>query len=321
MIIYILRRIAIIVPMLFLLSVVVFSLAKMMPGDAFAGEIDPTMTDAAYIEEMREKLGYNDPIYIQYGRWLGDILQGDFGQSFVHKRPVLELIMSRIPNTIFLAVSALLITWTFALVMGMVSGRSPYTLSDKAISVFNYFGLAIPSYILALFAIYFLSFNLGWFPSTGSVDVNAEPGTWAFFQSRVYHVILPALCLGAFSTANYTQFLRNDIIENSRKDYVRTARAKGTRESRIYNKHIFRNSLIPLVTLFGFEIGGLIGGAIITESIFTYPGIGQLFLESINRRDYTVVMALTMILSLFTLIGSLVADLLYGAIDPRIRLE
>ncbi|TDQ42127.1 oligopeptide ABC transporter permease [Aureibacillus halotolerans] len=321
MIIYILRRIAIIIPMIILLSIVVFCLAKMMPGDALGGEIDPTITDAAYIEEMREKLGYNDPWHIQYGRWVSDVVQGDFGRSVIYKRPAIDLIVSRIPNTLFLAISAMIITWTFALVMGMTSGRRPYTIVDNTISTFNYLGLAIPSYILALFAIYFLSFNLGWFPSTGSVSVGLEPGSWAFVQSRLYHVILPALCLGAFSAATYTQFLRNDIIENGRKDFVRTARAKGTSEANIYRKHIFRNSLIPLVTLFGFEIGSLIGGAIITESIFTYPGIGQLFLESITRRDYTVVMALTLILSLFTLVGSLIADILYGLIDPRIRLE
>jgi peptide/nickel transport system permease protein len=140
-------------------------------------------------------------------------------------------------------------------------------------------------------------------------------------MSRLHHVLLPALVLGAFSTASYTQFLRNDVIENSRKDFVRTARAKGTKESTIYNKHILRNSIIPLVTFFGFDLAALIGGAIITETIFTYPGIGSLFLNSVSQRDYTVLMSLTMLLSTLTLVGNLIADILYGIVDPRIRLD
>ncbi|MBD1383046.1 oligopeptide ABC transporter permease [Metabacillus arenae] len=316
-----LRRLLGMIPMLILVSFVVFTLAKLMPGDPFGGEIDPTNTDPQYIEEMREKLGYNDAIHIQYWRWVTDFVQGDFGKSTAHKMPAAEIIAERIPNTLFLAITSLIITYFFAFIMGMYSGRKPYTVGDNLIATYNYIGLAIPSFIAGILCIYFFSFQLGWFPFSGSVQVGMEEGTLAYFISRLHHVTLPALVLGLLATAQYTQFLRNDIIDNSRKDYVRTARAKGTKESAIYNKHILRNSIIPIVTYLGFDLVTLISGAVITETIFTYPGIGYLFLESVERRDYAVMMAITMMFSVLTIIGNLVADLLYSVVDPRIRVE
>ncbi|GMB08911.1 peptide/nickel transport system permease protein [Thermolongibacillus altinsuensis] len=318
---YTIRRLLGMIPMLLLISFVVFTLAKMMPGDPFGGEIDPTRTDPKYIEEMREKLGYNDPIYVQYWRWITKFLQGDFGISTTHKMPASEIIMERIPNTLLLAVTSLVITYVFAFFMGMYAGRKPYTISDHVIAGYNYIALAVPSFVAAIVAIYFFSFKLNLFPYSGSVAIGLQPGTWEYYVSRLHHVALPALVLGLMSTASYTQFLRNDIIENSRKDYVRTARAKGVKESKIYNKHILRNSMIPLVTFLGFDLVTLVSGAVITETIFTYPGLGQLFLQSVATRDYAVVMSITMLLSIFTLLGNLIADLLYGIVDPRIRLE
>lgn len=320
MLTYTFRRLLGMIPLLILISIVVFSLAKMMPGDALSGMIDPTKTDPKYIAEMREKLGFNDPIYQQYLRWAGGLLKGDFGRSFIHKMPVTQLFGQRVGNTLFLAIFSLLITYILAFIMGMYSGKNPYRLGDNSIMVFNYLGLAIPSFVAALVAIYIFSIKLGWVPASGSISVGVQEGTLTYFISKIKHTILPATVLGLFNTAAYTQFLRNDIIESSRKDFVRTARAKGTSEREIYNKHILRNSLIPLVTFLGYDIGGLLGGAIITESIFTYPGIGSLFIDSVSNRDYSVMMAITMILTVMTLIGNLIADLLYGLVDPRIRL-
>ncbi|MBE4909365.1 ABC transporter permease [Bacillus luteolus] len=318
---YSLRRILSMIPLLLLISLVVFSLAKMMPGDPFAGEIDPSNTNPKYIEEMREKLGYNDPILVQYGRWITKFVQGDFGKSTVYKKPAAELIADRIPNTLLLAITALVLTYVISFFMGMYAGRKPYTIGDNLIAGYNYIALAIPSFVAAILAIYFFSFQLNWFPFSGSVKIGLEEGTMEYYLSKMHHVLLPALVLGLMSSASYTQFLRNDIIENSRKDFVRTARAKGTKESKIYNKHILRNSVIPLVTFLGFDIAALISGAVITETIFTYPGIGQLFLESVTRRDYAVMMSITMLLSFLSLFGNLIADLVYGLVDPRIRLD
>ncbi|KZE38354.1 peptide ABC transporter permease [Bhargavaea cecembensis] len=317
---YTLRRVLGMIPMLFLVSVVVFFLAKAMPGDSLSGEIDPTNTNPEYQEEMREKLGYNDPVYMQYYRWVTDFMSGDFGKSTRYKMPVADLIGEKLPNTIFLALTSLLITYVLAFAMGMYSGRKPYTLGDNLIAGFNYAGIAIPSFVAGVFAVYFFAFKLNWFPFAGSVDIEIDKGTIDYWISRIHHVMLPAFVLGMFSTASYTQFLRNDLIENSRKDFVRTALAKGTPMGKIYNVHILRNSIIPLVTFLGFDIAALVGGAIITEKIFTYPGIGLLFLDSVNNRDYPTVMAITMMLSAMVLIGNLIADILYGIVDPRIRL-
>lgn len=318
---YTIRRLLGMIPMLILISIVVFSLAKLMPGDSLSGEIDPLNTNPEYIAEMREKLGYNEPLYVQYYEWVTGFMQGDFGKSTKYKRPVFDVIMEKVPNTLLLGITSLVITYILAFMMGMYSGRKPYTLGDNAIAGINYIMLAIPSFVAAVFAIYFFSFNLNWFPFGGSVDILVETGSFEYYLSRMHHVLLPAIVLGAMSTASYTQFLRNDIIENSRKDFVRTARAKGTPIRKIYNVHILRNSIIPLVTFLGFDFAALIGGAIITETIFTYPGIGQLFLDSVNSRDYSTLMALTMLLSFLTLAGNLLADLLYGIVDPRIRLD
>ena len=318
---YTIRRLLGMIPMLILISIVVFSLAKLMPGDSLSGEIDPLNTNPEYIAEMRERLGYNDPLPMQYFNWITGFMQGDFGKSTKYKRPVFDVIMEKVPNTLFLGVMSLLITYVLAFMMGMYSGRKPYTLGDNAIAGINYIMLAIPSFVAAVFAIYFFAFNLNWFPFGGSVDIRVETGSIEYYLSRLHHVILPAIVLVALSTASYTQFLRNVIIENSRKDFVRTARAKGTPMKKIYNVHILRNSIIPLVTFLGFDFAALIGGAIITETIFTYPGIGMLFLDSVTSRDYPTLMALTMLLSFLTLAGNLIADLLYGVVDPRIRLE
>ncbi|MCD8502572.1 MAG: ABC transporter permease [Bacillaceae bacterium] len=318
---FILRRIIGMIPVLLLVSFLVFSLALAMPGDPLGGEIDPLNSNPEYIEEMREKLGYNDPIIVQYGRWATNFVKGDFGKSTRYKMPARDLIMQRLPNTVLLGVTSVIITYFLAFFMGLYAGRKPYTIGDHAIGGINYLALAIPSFVAGIIAIYVFSFHLGWFPSSGSAKIGVVEGTFAFWRSRMHHVLLPAIVLGALSTASYTQFLRNDIIENSRKDFVRTARAKGTSESKIYNKHILRNSIIPLVTFLGFDIAALIGGAMITETIFTYPGIGSLFINSVQSRDYAVMMAITMLLSTLTLVGNLIADILYGVVDPRIRLD
>lgn len=308
------------IPILFLVSIVVFSLAFAMPGDALSGQIDPTQSPE-YIEEMREELGLNDPVHIQYGRWVAGIVQWDFGRSVVHRMDVSAIIGERLPNTILLSAMSLIITYILAFFMGRYAGRNPYTKGDYTIQGINYLMLAIPSFVAALFAIFIFSFQFGLFPSTGSVGSGMTPGTFEFWMSKLYHTFLPALVLGALVTASYTQFLRNDIIESAQKDYVRTARAKGTPESEIYNKHILRNSIIPIVTLFGFDIASIIGGAVIIETIFSYRGIGELLISSIERRDSAVVLSVTLMLSVATLVGNLLADLLYGIIDPRIRVE
>ncbi|ATO48513.1 MULTISPECIES: oligopeptide ABC transporter permease [Brevibacillus] len=321
MVAFALRRFFTMIPILILISIAVFTLAKLMPGDALSGKIDPNNANPEYIAKMRESLGFNDPIPVQYGRWVGGFLQGNLGDSFNHKMPVTQLIGERLPNTIFLMSMSLIFTYLGALVMGMIAARRRFTWIDNIIVTLNYVGYAIPSFFAAIVCIYVFAILLGWVPASGSIGVDVDQGTLSYYLSKIGHTILPATVLGLFNTAAYTQFLRNDIIEGSGKDYVRTAMAKGTGETAIYNKHILRNSLIPMVTFLGLDIGNLLGGAVIVETIFTYPGLGQLFINSVNNRDYSVVMSITMLLTFMALLGNLIADWLYSVVDPRIRLK
>ncbi|MBA8779777.1 ABC transporter permease [Staphylococcus schleiferi subsp. coagulans] len=312
------RRILLMIPMLLLMSIVIFTIAKLQPGDAFSGNIDPK-AGAKYYEEEREKLGLNEPIPVQYLKWGERVLHGDLGDSIRYKRPVMDLVKERMPNTILLGVISLVITYLIAFPLGILSGRKHYSLYDYSIQFLNYLMLAIPSFVAGVFAIYIFSFQLGLFPFSGSVEIGLEPGTMPYYISKIYHAILPGTVLGLLSTASYVQFLRNDIIENSRKDYIRTARAKGLSESKIYNKHILRNSIIPIVTFFGADVLSVFGGAVITETIFSYPGIGKLLIDAISGKDYPLMMALLLFFSFLGLLANLISDVTYSIVDPRIK--
>ena len=314
------RRTLIMIPQILLLSVLVFFLASFMPGDALTGQIDPSI-DHDRLEELRIKLGFYDPWYVKYGRWMEGIVQGDFGQSFRHKMPVTELIGERMINTFWLSVAALIFTYIIALPLGIISGRFNDRLIDQFITGYTYLGFGTPLFIFALVMVWLFGFNLGWFPTGGSVAPGLQPGTFEYFVSKVHYLLLPALSMSIIATVSTVQYLRSEIIDTKQKDFILTARAKGASESRIYNRHIFRNALLPIAAFFGYELTGLIGGSIFIESIFSYPGMGQLFMESINQRDYAVVNALVLIFGVTTIIGSLLSDIILSIVDPRIRIK
>jgi peptide/nickel transport system permease protein len=319
---FILRRIMMMIPQLFLLSVLVFLLAKAMPGDALTGQLagNPKM-DAQTLEEMKEKLGLNDPIHIQYIRWIKNLLHGDLGMSYTHQQPVNDLLAGRMWNTILLSAAILILTYMIAIPLGIISGRWTDSWADKLIVGYSYVSFATPLFIFALIMLFIFGFKLGWFPTGGSVDIQVEKGTFDYYISKLNHLLLPALSGALINTVGTIQYLRSEIIDTKLKDFVKTARAKGVPESSIYWRHILRNSFLPIAAFLGYEITGLIGGSIFLESIFSYPGIGQLFLQSILQRDYSVVTALVMISGLATLIGTLLSDIILSAVDPRIRIE
>jgi len=317
---FIVRRILIMIPQLILLSVIVFIMTKFMPGDALTGTVDPNM-DPAEIEKQREEMGWNDPWYEQYSRWIGGVVQGDFGKSFRHKLPVTELLGQRLMNTIWLSVVALIITYIIAIPLGIISGRYNDRFVDQAIAGYTYIGFATPIFIFALLMVWFFGFYLGMFPTGGSVKPGLTPGTIEYVLSKLYYLLLPAFSMALIATVNTVQYLRSEIIDTKQKDFILTAKAKGASEQRIYNRHIFRNALLPLAAFFGYELAGLIGGSIFVESIFSYPGMGNLFLESINLRDYSVVTACVLILGVATIIGTLISDIVLSIIDPRIRIK
>ncbi|MBE1553301.1 oligopeptide ABC transporter permease [Sporosarcina limicola] len=319
---FILRRTLIMIPQLFLLSLIVFVLAKAMPGDAITGAFagDPNATEERK-EELREKFGLNDPWYEQYGRWIGNAVQGDFGSSYMYKQPVTTLLAGKVGNTVLLALFTLIITYIIAIPLGIVAGRWTDTWADKLIVTYNYFSFATPLFVFSLLMLFLFSFILGWFPIGGSVDIKIEEGTWDYIVSKMEHLFLPVMSGALLATFGTIQYLRNDIIDTKLKDFVKTARAKGVPERKVYTKHILRNSLLPIAAFLGYEIAGLIGGSIFIESIFSYPGLGQLFLTSIGARDFTVVTALVMILGTATIIGTMLSDIILSIVDPRIRVE
>lgn len=317
---FIVRRILVMIPQLILLSILIFVLASFMPGDALTGQIDQNL-DSETIAQMRDDLGFNDPWPEKYGRWVSGVVQGDFGMSFHHKIKVTELLGQRMANTLWLSLLSLVITYLIAIPLGIVSGRYNDKLADQMITGYTYLGFATPLFIFALLMVWLFGFHLDWFPTGGSVKPGLTPGSFAYIMSKLHHMLLPAISMALIATVGTVQYLRNEIVDTKQRDFILTARAKGASESRIYNRHIFRNALLPIAAFFGYEMAGLIGGSIFVETIFSYPGMGQLFLNSINLRDYSVVTATVLIFGMATILGSLISDIVLSIVDPRIRIK
>ncbi|WP_316569136.1 ABC transporter permease [Neobacillus sp. YIM B06451] len=318
---YIIRRILIFIPMLIALTMIVFGLIKAAPGDPLTGRLMNPDIDPEVFERQREALGLNDPIPVQYFNWLTNVAQGDFGESFIYRgRDVSTLIGDRLANTFYLGIFTLFITIIVSIPIGIYSARNPYSPFDYAATTFGFFGLAVPNFFFGLVAIYLFSIKLGWLPSHGSVS---QPGLEGFelFKDKLSHLILPGLTLGLAGTASYMRFMRSEVLDVLSSDYIRTARAKGMTEQNVLYKHTLRNALIPIITLLGFEIGALLSGAVITEGVFQYQGIGTLFINSIGNRDYPVIMAINLLLGCTILVGNLLADIFYSIVDPRIRYD
>ncbi len=316
----ILRRVLVMIPQILILSLLVFLMAQIMPGDPFTGLITPDM-DPATIEKLREAAGLNNPWYVQYWDWITNAIQGDFGKSYTYKIPVAELIGQRVGNTIWLSIVSLIFTYLIALPLGMYAGRRNGSWGDKAISFYNYVSFAIPTFVFALLLIWIFGFTLGWFPTRGTVGSGIEKGTLEYIWSRFYHLILPALSYALLATTSTIQYLRTGVIDAKQEDYVKTARAKGVPEKVVYNKHIFRNSILPIASFLGYDITGLIGGSIFIERIFSFPGMGRLFIDSLGARDYSVITALILLFGLTALFGTLLSDIIMSIVDPRIRIE
>lgn len=308
------------IPQIFILSILVFAVAQFMPGDPFTGLITPE-TDPIVIENLREQAGLNDPLPIQYFRWLGNALQGDFGTSYTYKVPVSVLIGQRAQNTILLSLVSLVLTYAIALPLGMLAGRYNDSFMDKAVIVYNYVSYAIPTFVLALLMLWFFGYTLGWFPTNGSVEVTLQSGSFEYYMSRAYHLILPSVTYAILGTTSIIQYLRSEVIDAKTQDYVKTARSKGVPEKVVYNRHIFRNSSLPIASTLGYQITGLIGGSVFIEQIFAYQGMGQLFIQSINSRDYSVITALVLLFGIATLVGTLLSDIIMSIVDPRIRID
>ncbi|TSB48352.1 ABC transporter permease [Alkalicoccobacillus porphyridii] len=318
---YIIRRVLQFIPMVILASIVVFMMAYFAPGDALSGEnLDPNIP-REILEERREALGLNDPIYIQYYNWAVRAISGDLGMSMHHTgRSVSDLISGRLENTLYLSVFSLFITLIISIPIGIYSSRKPYSIADYSATTFAFIGLAVPNFFAALLGIYIFSFGLGWLPSQGSISGPNLEGI-DYIASKLRHLILPGFTLGLASTAIYMRYMRTEMLELRGSDFIRTARAKGLGNRSVLYKHTLRNALIPIITLLGLEFGTLLSGAVLVETVFNYPGLGTLFVGSITNRDYPVIMGINLILAMTTLIGNLLADIFYAVADPRIRYD
>ncbi|MFR0613107.1 oligopeptide ABC transporter permease [Lactobacillus porci] len=315
----ILKRVLIMIPQLILLSMIVFILAKMMPGDPFTGLINPNSSQAT-INHLKHLYGLDDPVPVQYVRWVKNLLHGDFGQSYIQHVSVASLIADRAQNTFWLSLLSTILLYGIAIPMGIAAGKHEGEWQDKAISVFNYVTYAIPGFVFYLLGLWLFGFTLGWFPISGTVSASAS-GFWGVFWSRLDHMILPAVLYAIIATTGTVQYLRTGIIDNKVEDYVKTARSKGVPEKVVFDKHILRNSFLPIAAFLGNTITGLLGGSMIIETVFSFPGMGKLFLDSISQRDYTTLTALIMIYGTLTLLGNLLSDIIMSIVDPRIRVK
>jgi len=316
----ILRRVLLMLPQIFILSVLAFLIAKMMPGDPFTGLITPE-TDPNTIEALRVKAGFYDPLPVQYWNWISKAFRGDFGQSYTYKYEVTKLIGQRIGNTVWLSLLTLILTYLIALPLGMIAGRFQNSWADKAIVVYTFITYSIPVFVFALVLLWLFGYTLGWFPTRGSVDSDVVAGTLGYYVNKFHHMILPAFTMAILSTTGTIQYLRTGVIDAKSQDYVRTARAKGVPENVVFNRHIFRNSILPIAAFLGYEFTGLIGGSVFIENIFSYPGMGNLFVTSITGRDYSVILALLLLFGTATLLGTLLSDIIMSIVDPRVRVQ
>lgn len=312
---YLLTRLLQGVILLFIVSAVVFLIVHSTPGGPAIlnnPDVDPETAKA-----IARDLGLTDPIGVQYGRWLGRAVTGNFGRSYQHQFPVIRLIRTRMPNTLLLAGTALLLAIVVALPLGVISAVRRYSIFDYLATVGSFFGVSIPGFWLGIMFIIVFSVTLGWLPSAGM----RTAGVAASATDLVRHLIMPAVVLSTFPLAQLMRYARSSMVEVLSQDYVRTARAKGLAPRRVIAAHALRNALIPVVTVLGVVTPRLLSGAVITETIFAWPGLGRLAVDAAITRDYPVIMGLTMTTAVLVIISNLVTDVAYVALDPRISLR
>jgi peptide/nickel transport system permease protein len=309
---YILRRLIAMVPVMFLVTVIVFSLLHLSPGDPATSMLGEEASPEA-IAALRSRLGLDEPLPVQYVKWLGAVLQGDLGRSIRSNQPVSDAIRERLPVTIELALLSVLVSLVIAIPVGLISAMRRNSVLDSTATTVALLGVSLPNFFLAILLIYLLSLHLRWLPPIGYVSIVDDP------VGNLKRMIMPALTLGTALSAIVMRMMRSSLLEVLDQDYIRTARAKGLSESRMVRVHAMRNALIPVVTVVGLQIGGLLGGAIIVESIFVLPGIGRLLVDSIFQRDFPLVQGVVLFASLAFLFANLAVDLLYAFLDPRIR--
>ena len=316
---YILRRLLQIVPLLLLISIIGFSVV-MATGDPLSAYTSDTALSGEDMARLRAKYGLDQPLPVQYANWIKNLLTGDWGTSYYAREPVTKMVFDRLPNTMILVVISFSLTLLISTLFGIISAVKHYSFFDHAVTTLSFIGVAMPAFWLGLMlivvlAVRFREWGLPYFPVGGMFDFREGQST----EQILWHTVLPSLTLSFVMIAKYTRYIRSSMLEQISQDYVRTARAKGLAEWVVLSRHAFKNVLLPVITLIGMDVPALLSGTIVIESIFAWPGMGRLFWDAALRTDIPVLMALMMFVATLTVFSTLMADILYAAVDPRIR--
>ncbi len=313
---YILKRLLFIVPILVGVTFLSFSLLYLAPGDAAEIFVNPNMTQEE-IQLKRVAMGLDQPFMVQYVKWFFRAVQGDFGYLFATNQPVIERVAERIMPTLSLTFWALALSYLVAVPMGVISAVRKNTFIDYANTFFSFVGVSAPNYFIGLVFIYFFSLKLNIFPSGGMNEIGAEGN----FLDGLLHLILPMCVIGMQNTGIVLRYTRSGMLEVLSQDYIRTALALGIGKRRIYFRYALKNTLLPIISLIGSQFSVLFGGAVITEYVFNWPGMGSLMIDSINSRDYPTVLGINLVIAFMIILGNLTADILYSVVDPRIHIS
>jgi len=315
---YIIRRILQAIPLLFLLSIAMFGLIHLIPGGADAVLFNPRLTAAARAA-LRVRMGLDDPFYIQYVKWISAALTGNFGYSFVTNEHVSTILARRFPATLELFGIAFLVALMLAILIGVISAVRQGTATDYSLTILAYVGISMPAFLLGLLLQDIFGVWLHWLPTSGTGSYGLSLSPFASLIDHLQHLILPVIALSILFIAGWSRYMRSSMIEVVKQDYMRTARAKGVGTRALLVRHALRNAVIPLITIVALDFGAIAGGATITEGVFAWPGMGLLFIDSLNARDYPVLIAMLMLSAFFVIAFNLIADILYAVMDPRIR--
>lgn len=322
MFLYVVRRLLQTVPLLLFISALIFLLLYLMPGDPIYRMLEgiPNLRPADY-ERLRRLYGLDDPVYVQYGKWLWQLIRLNPGYSREYGQPAIDLILPALKNTLVLTVAAVVIGKSVAILLGIFSAVRQYSIGDYFLTGLTFVAYSVPGFWLGLMMIIAFSVKLGWLPTSGIVNSDLPPGTWEATLDWIKHLVLPVAVLAISEIIQVQRFMRSSLLEVLRQDYLTTARAKGLSEKAVIGRHALKNALIPVVTIIAVTMPRVIGGSTVIETVFAYPGMGRLLYTSIMGNDYVVAMTVVMIIAVTVVAFNLLADVLYGWLDPRIRYQ
>jgi peptide/nickel transport system permease protein len=322
MLLYVVRRLLQLIPLLLFISALIFALLYAMPGDPLYRMLQdiPNLRPEDY-ERLRKLYGFDDPFYVQYWKWLWQLIQLNPGYSREYGQPVFDIVWPALKNTLVLTVSAVIIGKVLAILLGIFSAVRQYSLGDYLLTAITFIAYSVPAFWLGLMMIIAFSVKLGWLPTSGIVNADLAPGSWEAIIDWLKHLILPVAVLAISEIIQVQRFMRSSMLEVLRQDYLTTARAKGLSERVVITRHALKNALIPVVTIIAVTMPRVVGGSTVVETVFAYPGMGRLLYTSIMGNDFVIAMTVVMIIAITVVFFNLLADVIYGWLDPRIRYQ